>query len=143
MGTEENKQVVRAIEAAWDGGDLDSLDQYFAEEFDNSQNAIPGLPTGLAGAKMAHQGAMQSFPDRKVEIKEMAAEGDTVAVWTRVTGTNSGGFPLLGVPPNDRPFAIDAVSFYRLRDGKVVSQSGLNDALSLAMQLGAMQPPAG
>jgi steroid delta-isomerase-like uncharacterized protein len=143
MGTEENKQVVRAIEAAWDGGDLDALGRYFAEDFDNSQNALPGLPTGLAWAKMAHQGVMQSFPDRKVEIKDMAAEGDSVAVWLRVTGTNTGGFPLLGVPPNDRPFAIDAVSFYRLRDGKVVSQWGLNDGLSLAMQIGAMQPPAG
>ena len=39
---------------------------------------MPGLPPGLAGAKMAHQGAMQSFPDRKVESIYTLRDGKAV-----------------------------------------------------------------
>jgi predicted ester cyclase len=138
----DNKDVVRAVEEAWDGQDLDALDQYFAPEFDNSTSAVPGLPPGLAGAKMAHQGAMQSFPDRKVNIEEIVGDGDTVAIRTRVTGTNDGGFPLFNVPANGAKIDFPAVGIYRLRDAKIVGHWGLNDALTLMMQLGAIQPPA-
>ena len=138
----DNNDVVRAVEEAWDGQDLDALDQYFAPEFDNSTSAVPGLPPGLAGAKMAHQGVMQSFPDRKVNVEEIVGDGDTVAVRTRITGTNDGGFPLFNVPANGAKIDFPAVSIYRFRDGKVVGHWGLNDALTLMMQLGAIQPPA-
>jgi predicted ester cyclase len=138
----DNKDVVRAVEEAWDGQDLDALDQYFAPEFDNSTSAVPGLPPGLAGAKMAHQGAMQSFPDRKVNIEEIVGDGDRVAIRTRVTGTNDGGFPLFNVPANGAKIDFPAVGIYRLRDAKIVGHWGLNDALTLMMQLGAIQPPA-
>ena len=138
----DNKDVVRAVEEAWDSQDLDALDQYFGPEFDNSASAVPGLPPGLAGAKMAHQGVMQSFPDRKVHIEEIVADGDTVAVRTRITGTNQGGFPAFNVPANDAPIDIAAVSIYRLRDGRIVGHWGLNDALTLMMQMGAIPAPA-
>jgi predicted ester cyclase len=137
----DNKDVVRTVEEAWDSQDLDGLDQYFGSEFDNSASAVPGLPPGLAGAKMAHQGVMQSFPDRKVHIEEIVGDGDTVVVRTRVTGTNQGGFPAFNVPANDAPIDIAAVSIYRLRDGKVVGHWGLNDALTLMMQMGAIPAP--
>ena len=91
---------------------------------------------------MAHQGVMQAFPDRKVEIVDVISEGDRVFVRTRVTGTNQGGFPLLGVPANGNPIQIEAASVYRLRDGKIVEHWGMNDGLMLAMQLGAFPPPA-
>jgi len=100
----------------------------------------PGVPVGLAGAKMAHQGVMQAFPDRKVEILDVLEDGDQVFVRTRVTGTNQGGF--MGTPANGNPFDIQACGLYRFRDGKVVEHWGMNDGLMLMMQLGAFPPPA-
>ena len=64
----DNKGIVRRIETAWDRNDLDALDQYFAPEFDNAQSGTRGLPPGLAGSKLAHQGVMAAFPDRKASI---------------------------------------------------------------------------
>jgi predicted ester cyclase len=140
--SDDNARVVRAIEEAWDNGKLDELDQYFAPDFDNSRSATPGLPGGLAGAKMAHQGVMQSFPDRRSEILDLVASGDQVVVRNRVTGTNSGGFPPFQVPANNRPFDIESWGLYRLRDGKVTEHAGLNDAFVLAIQLGVLPAPA-
>jgi len=91
MSAQDNAATVRAVEEAWDSNDLDSLDQYFAEDFDNTGAGVPGVPPGLAAAKMVHQGAMTSFPDRKVEIVDLIADDDQVAVHGRVTGTNQGG----------------------------------------------------
>lgn len=140
MGT--NADTVRRIEEAWDAGRLDELDQYFAPDFDNSTSGVPGVPPGLEGAKMAHQGVMQSFPDRKMEIVDMIDGGDEVFVRTRVSGTNQGGFPLFNVPGNGNPFQIEAVSVYRFNDeGKVVEHWGMNDAFALGMQLGAFPAP--
>src|SRR5436309_14892562 len=119
MSEQENKAVVRAVEEAWDAQDLDSLDQHFAPEFDNSASAVPGVPPGLQGAKMAHGASMQSFPDRKVTIEDMIAEGEEVMVRARITGTNQGGFPLMNVPANGNPIDIAFVGIYTLRDGKL------------------------
>jgi predicted ester cyclase len=139
--SEDNGAVVRAIEEAWDSGKLDELDQYFAPGFDNSQSATPGLPAGLEGAKIFHQGVMQSFPDRKVEILDIIDGGDRVFVRLRVTGTNKGGFAPFNVPANDKPFTIESWNVYRFEDGKVVEHVGMNDGLTLLMQLGAIPAP--
>jgi predicted ester cyclase len=141
MGT--NADTVRAIEQAWDAGRLDELDRYFAPGFDNSASATPGLPPGLEGAKMAHQGVMQSFPDRKLEILDVIEEGDRVFVRTRATGTNQGGFPAFNVSANGKPFQIEAWSVYRFENGQAVQHWGMNDALTLLMQLGAIPAPTG
>ena len=138
-----NADVVRAIEAAWADNRLDDLDQYFAPGFDNAQSATPGVPAGLEGSKMAHQGVMQSFPDRKIEILDLVEGGDRVFVRQRVTGTNTGGFPPFGVGPNGNAFDIEAWGEYRLEGGKVVEHWGMNDAFTLGMQLGAIPIPAG
>ena len=139
--TNGNAEVIRAIEDAWGSNRLDDLDQHFAPGFDNSRSGTPGLPAGLAGAKMAHQGVMQSFPDRTQELLDVIAEGDRVFVRSRVRGTNQGGFPAFQVPANGRPFDIESWSVYRLQDGKVVEHVGLNDAITLMMQLGAIPAP--
>ena len=138
-----NADVVRAIEAAWADNRLDDLDQYFAPSFDNAQSATPGVPAGLEGSKMAHQGVMQSFPDRKIEILDLVEGGDRVFVRQHVTGTNTGGFPPFGVGPNGNPFDIEAWGVYRLENGQAVEHWGMNDAFTLGMQLGAIPIPAG
>ena len=138
-----NTDIVRAIEEAWDQGRLHDLDQYFASEFDNAQSGTQGLPAGLAGSKIAHQGVMQSFPDRKIELLDLVNGGDQVFVRNRVTGTKTGGFPPFGVPANGNSFDFEAWGVYRLADGKVVEHWGMNDAFLLGIQLGAIPTPGG
>jgi len=75
-----------------------------------------------------------------VSIEELIAEGDKVVVRARITGTNQGGFPLMNVSPNGNPIDIGFVGIYTLRDGKIVSHWGLNDAATLMQQL--MAEPA-
>jgi len=135
-----NKGVVLTIEEAWSTGDLARLDEHFASDYRNHA-AIPGMPTDLGTAKMAHGMAMQAFPDRNVEVLEIVAEGSSVAIRTRVTGTNTGGAFWFGAPPNRRSVDFESWAMYRLRDGKVVESWGLNDGMAALIQLGTWEPP--
>jgi predicted ester cyclase len=138
----DNREIVRRIEQAWDRNDLAALDQYFAPDFNNAQSGTPGLPPGLAGSKLAHQGVMSAFPDRKATIVDLVGDGDKVAVRVRVTGTNTGGAPFLGQPEaNGATIDFEIWSLYQLRDGKVVAHWGINDGVTAMMQVGAMPAP--
>jgi predicted ester cyclase len=140
--SEQNKEVVRRIEEAWDRQNLDALDQHFGPNF-SSHAGVPGLPPGLKGAKLAHGMAMQSFPDRKMRIQHIVADGDKVVVWTRMTGTNQGGVQWIGAPANGKPVDIESVSVYRFENGKAVEHWGLNDVATLMMQTGVIPMPGG
>jgi predicted ester cyclase len=142
MGDEQrNKEVVRTVEQLWVDGKLDQLDQYFATG-DQSYDRPPFLPQGLAGAKIAHQGAMKSFPDRKLEIKDIFAADDKVFVRSTFSGTYMGGVPGVPAPAGGVPIRdIESWSVYRLRNGKIVEHWGLNDGFMIAVQAGALKMP--
>jgi predicted ester cyclase len=136
MSAEENKAIVRRVEEAWDKNDLGALDALFAPEF-VSYAPAPGLPPNLESAKMAHQMAMQAFPDRHTAIEDLIGEGDTVVVRMRMTGTNTGGLPWFGIPANGHKVDIQWISFYRLAGGKVIEHRAEMDVMGLMQQLGA------
>ncbi len=134
--TEKNRDLVLRIEAAWESGDLDALDGFFAPDV-VSHAAVPRLPRGLPGWKLAHRQMLAAVPDRRVSIEDVIADGDKVAVRARLTGTNRAGLPWANVPPNGRPIDMDYISIYRIEDGKVVECWAINDMSSLVDQIGA------
>ena len=137
----DNKEIVRRIEEAWNRGDVDALDQYFAPDFVARSN-VPGMPPGLAGAKMAHGMVRQFLTDRKSEILDLLADGEKVMLRNRVSGTNQAGVPWIGAEANGQPYDFESWSIYTIRDGKVVEHVGLNDIYLFAIQTGAVKPPA-
>ena len=135
----EARDVVRRVEEAWAANDLGVIDHLVAEDL-VSHDAFPGSPPGREGAKAAHQMSMASFPDRTMTIDDIVGEGDRVAVRTTVRGTNTGGLPWMGVPANGAKIEIEAISVYRVADGRVVEHWGQNDAMRLMSQLGVAPP---
>jgi len=142
MGDEQrNKDIVRTVEQLWIDGKLDKLDQYFAPN-DQSHDRPPFLPQGIEGAKIAHQGSMKSFKDRKLEMKDLFAEGDKVFVRSTFSAQYMGGVPGIAAPEGGTPIKdIESWSVYRLKDGKIVEHWGLNDGFAIAMQAGALEMP--
>ena len=76
-----------------------------------------------------------SFPDFRMEIVRLVAEGDSVVAHFKCSGTHRGEW--LGVAPTGRRFeGVDEIYVFRVRDGKLASAVGIEDNLSRMRQLG-------
>lgn len=121
--SEQNKDVIRRLVAdVLNGGQLDLIDELYA----------PSLATG---AKRWIAPFRKSFPDMRMEIVDLIAEGDKVVGRFTCSATHLG--PWLEHEPTGRRFErIDEVSIFRLRDGKIVQAWGIEDNLRRLEQLG-------
>ena len=135
MSTEDNKAIIRRYREAHNKNNLDALDAIVAKDL-VSHNALPGLPPGLEGGKMAHRGFLVSFPDTQTKTEDLIAEGDRVVERYTATGTNTG--PFMGFPPTGKKYSIESMSIYRIANGKIVEHWGENDTMGLMAQLGLM-----
>ena len=76
-----------------------------------------------------------AFPDLRVEIEDIVAEGDRVAVRARWTGTHRGTLPMMPFPPTTRTVEFTGMVFWRVRDGRIVERWATLDRLALQQQL--------
>lgn len=128
MATEDNKQLVRR----------------FVEEVVAQRNpdAVDGLAAGefAAAAKRWVSPFQSAFPDFRMEVVDLIAEGDTVVGHFRCSGTHRGEW--LGVPATGRRFEnVDEIYIFRIRDGRLVSALGVEDNLTRLRQLGIQLGP--
>lgn len=138
MSAEQNKQVFRrVIEEGFNSGNLAALDEFFSTTYQEHQF---GLPPTLEGFKEDIHGLRAAFPDLKLTIEEIIAEGDKV--WARMTarGTHRGQF--MGLAPTGKSFAITVIDICRFENGKIVEHWGVPDRFHLMAQLGALPRPA-
>jgi predicted ester cyclase len=140
----ENVEVIRKVEEAWARLDLDALDQYFADGFQAHTPGSEMLPTGIVGAKMAHEQSRQAFPDRANTIHEIFGQGDLVVSRVSMSATNTGGLPWFGIPVNDKKIEdVGWITIFRLQGGKVEETWAQMEVPKLMTQLGAMPGPGG
>jgi ketosteroid isomerase-like protein len=121
--TEHNKATIRRlIEELLTGGHLELIDELYAPEL---------APT----AKRWITPFRASFPDVRMEVIELIAEGDKVVGRFTCSATHLGAW--LGYAPTGRRFErVDEVSIFRLRDGKIIQVWSLEDTLGRLQQLG-------
>jgi steroid delta-isomerase-like uncharacterized protein len=76
------------------------------------------------------------FPDIRWTLEETVIEGNVIAARFTMRGTHRGAF--FGVPPTGKAIAVQALNFYRLSSGKIVSEVGQPDLLGLMQQIGGL-----
>jgi predicted ester cyclase len=82
-----------------------------------------------------------AYPDTRLEIGEMIAEGDLVAMTWTATGTHQG--ELMGIAPTGRSVTVSGIGVDRVSGGQIVESWANYDALGMLTQLGAIPAPAG
>jgi steroid delta-isomerase-like uncharacterized protein len=135
MSIEENKNIVRRYQQAYNNNDLDELDEIMA--FDVlTPKIMPGVPAGLEGAKAVHRTTLVGMPDFHTEIDELVAEGDKVAARITMTGTHTGDF--FGIPATGKRVEFTGMYMVRIAGGQIVEHWGEEDGVSLLQQLGVI-----
>ena len=123
----------RAIEDGWNRGNLAAIDELFAPDFVEHQ---VGIRPGREGVRDSIRELRTAFPDLRLVIEDVVAEGDLVWARIRATGTHRGPFP--GTAGTGRPIRVDVIDVVRLARGRIVEHWGVADRLSLAQQVGAV-----
>jgi steroid delta-isomerase-like uncharacterized protein len=127
------KDIVRQFtERVVNGGDLDAARELMAEDF-LDHNRLPDEEPGLAGVTAAFAEIRAAFPDLRLTVEDVVAEGDRVAARVTWRGTHRG--PFLGVPPTGRRFEVTSISINRIADDRIVERWGVLDLDELARQL--------
>ena len=136
MTSTGNKALVRRFyEEAWGKGDLDVIDDVFADDYVR-HDLRPGVPPpGPEGMKRITADFRAAFPDLWFEVDILLGEDDfVVARWT-ASGTHTG--PWGDVSPTGRTATFSGVNIFRFVDGKVVEIWNHRDDLGLREQLDA------
>lgn len=79
---------------------------------------------------------MTAFPDMKTRVNDMIAEGNKVMTRFTLQATHEG--PFLGIPATGKKIKLEAISIYRIANGKVVEGWWLGDMLGVLRQLGVI-----
>jgi len=131
--TERNKAVVRRLfEEVINPGKLERAEELIRADFVEHGGA-PGQAPGLEGFKQVNTMLRVAFPDLRLTVEEMVAEGDRVSVRFTARGTHRGEF--WGVPPTGNPVAWEVISIVRVAGGKIAERWSQSDVASLRQQL--------
>ena len=84
----------------------------------------------------------RAFPDFKLEIVEVVADGEKAVVRWRATATFNGSARFEGLEPNGASVTIRGCDVLTVRDGRIQRNDAYLNGTELARQLGAL-PPAG
>ena len=135
MSIEENKKIVHRYQEIYNSNNLDALGEVVSEDL-LTPRIIPGIPSGIEGAKAAHRIMLAGFPDYQTIIDDIFAEGDKVAARITVTGTHMGDF--MGIPPTSKHVLFTGIYIARIANEKIVEHWGEEDGVSLLQQLGIL-----
>jgi steroid delta-isomerase-like uncharacterized protein len=139
MATEENKALVRQfVEEVQNSGNLALIDELVAATFIN-HSAPPGVPPSVEGVRVVMAMFQRAFPDGRMTIEDMVAEGDSVVTRKTFRGTHGGDF--MGLPPTGKAVRIGLIDILRITDGRITDHWLESDTLGLLQQLGAVPAP--
>lgn len=101
------------------------------------RSALRGLP---AVRERHRSDEPPALLDQRIELTQVVAERDLVAVRLTCDGTHRGR-PLMGAEPSGRAVRYEGLVICRVKDGRIFEQWGGFDSIGLAQQLG--RAPAG
>jgi steroid delta-isomerase-like uncharacterized protein len=135
--SEGNKNIVRRLfEEVWNKGNLQVTDDLFTPNYTHHDSSTPDVGRGPESERKRATLYRTAFPDLRLTVEDIIAEGETVVARWSCRGTHKGD--LNGIAPTGKHVNITGISIARFTNGKM-SEGFVNwDALSLMQQLGVV-----
>ncbi len=135
--SEGNRNVVRRLfEEVWNKGNLSVAEELFAPTYAHHDPSTPDVGRGPESERKRATLYRTAFPDLRLMIEDIIAEGDAVMARWSCRGTHKGD--LSGIAPTGKQFTISGVSIASFANGKMVEGWVNWDALGLMQQLGVV-----
>jgi steroid delta-isomerase-like uncharacterized protein len=131
--SDQNKQIARRFTEAFASGNLAVFEEIVADDLID-HNARPGQRQGRQAVIDAVALYHAAFPNLQIRIDRDLAEGDLVAQYGTISGTNSG--PLMGAPATGKRALFPYIDIHRIVDGRIVESWHLEDIAGMLAQVG-------
>ncbi len=138
MSTEENKAIMhRVVEEVFNKKNLALADELIDINFVHHGTGGVELK-GPEGFKQFAAMMLTAFPDIRLTIEDMVAEGDKVVSRLTSRGTHTGNF--MDIAPTGKQITVTGIVINRIAGGKAVEAWLINDELGMMQQLGVIPP---
>jgi steroid delta-isomerase-like uncharacterized protein len=115
-------------------GDIDAFGDLLADDFVEHEE-LPGLSPSRDGVKTFFRLQLAAFPDLRMDVQDIVADGSKVVARVRYTGTQQGDFQ--GMPATGKSVDVQLVDIFAFDgEGRVREHWGVLDQLTLLQQLG-------
>lgn len=139
MSTEQNKAIVsRIYEELVNQEKKSVIDEVFAADA-VIHDPFMGVITGPEGFRQLLGFFDAAFPGHRVQVHQIIADGDWVAVVHTHTAKHTGQF--MHLAPTGKEVIVKGLEAMRLVNGQIVEFWRHDDDAGLLMQLGAMPAP--
>ena len=130
---EANTALVRESVEAFNAGDMAKLLAVAAPDIVMHYAEMPEPLRGRETWQQGYELVKRAFPDLRIRIDDLVADGDKVALRLTLSGTHQGEFQ--GIPATGRTVSYVSHEFYRVADGFIAEEWICSDMASLFRQL--------
>ena|SRR5258708_919778 len=136
--SEANKALARRwFQEVWNDGNEATIDELANDDTVAHGLAESDIDTiGMAEFKVFHRQMLNNIGGLHIELEDVIAEGDQVAVRLLLTGVHAGGG--MGVAATGNRIRIAGIVTMRIKDGQIVEAYNSWDQLGLLRQIGAL-----
>ena len=136
MSLEANKQICREYFKAFLARDAAWMEKHVANTFVRHDPGLDFEVRGPEGVLQLHDALMPAFPDMKLDLEDLVAEGEKVLVRLVIRATHTG--PFGAMPATGKPIRVAVLDLFQIRDGVLIEHWAQLDNLGLLKQLGAL-----
>ena len=138
---QDNAATVRElIQLVLNEGDIGFAEKALSEDY-VERSPMPGGTADKAGAIAMFNMMRTQTPDMHIDIEDVIATGNKVAVRSTRTGTDTMGF-MPGMPPTGKPFSMGAMDVFTFDGaGMNTEHYGVYDIMGTMGQLGLLPAP--
>ena len=141
--SEQNAATVRElIQRVMNEGDIGFAEKTLSESY-VERSPMPGGTADKAGAIAMFNMMRTQTPDMHIDVEDVIATGNKVAVRSTMTGTDTEGF-MPGMAATGKPFSMGAIDVFTFDDaGMNTEHYGVYDIMGTMTQLGLLPAPPG
>ena len=139
MSTDDNKALLKKFYAdVFEKGNPDAAVNYIAKDAVDHQG-MPGQKAGLEGIIEFFKLMHAAYPELKVTVDDMIAEGDKVVATMTMKGVNKG--PFMGTPASNKEITMKFIDIVKFKDGKMTEHWGYGNDMEVMAQMGMVPMP--
>lgn len=134
MNTEDCKKLVESYQDATNRGDVDALDNIFAEDFINEAAGFDPV-RGCEAMKILIRELLDAFPDWHVSVEDIFGDRNKVVVRWRFTGTHRNDYK--DIPATNLRVHAEGIHIDHIENDKIAKRWACNNFSELFARLRA------